>query len=72
MKCKYNKRKGYKKISVKHCTKCGREIEEESDVKWCMIITKRGQRIIEFECFHFECWKAFFEENVQMQIKQAE
>jgi hypothetical protein len=36
-----------------------------------MVITKRGQKIVAFECFHFECWKKFFEENVAMEVKRV-
>ena len=53
---------------AKYCVKCGEEINEEE--KYVMIITKRKDRILEFECFHFECWKSFFEESVKVRIKQ--
>ena len=53
---------------VKYCIKCEEQINEEE--KYIMIITKRGNRILEFECFHFECWKNFFEESVKVRIKQ--
>ncbi len=53
------------------CIKCGKDINEyDSDLKWCMIITKKGQKIIEFECFHFQCWKGFFEESVGAEMER--
>jgi len=50
---------------VKFCLKCNKPIDEFNEkVKWAMIITKKGQKIIEFECFHFECWRGVFENGV--------
>lgn len=55
---------------MKYCIKCSQVINENNkDAKWCMIITKKGQKIIEFECFHFECWKEFWDENVKLATK---
>jgi len=28
--------------------------------KWGMIITKKGQKIIDFKCFHDRCWREFW------------
>lgn len=53
---------------AKYCIKCNESINEKG--KYAMIITKIGDRIIEFECFHIECWKKFFEENVQIEVKK--
>ena len=36
--------------------------------KWIMIITKLGQRIIEFEAFHFLCWKEFIDESISFGV----
>ncbi len=42
----------------KYCCYCSKYIDESSpDEKYSMMITKRGQKIIEFECFHFQCWQ---------------
>jgi hypothetical protein len=58
MKCNSSKKWKYKRF----CLKCGREIDQDNDKEtWCMIITKRGQKIIEFECFHIGCWKEVIE-----------
>jgi len=46
---------------MKSCLKCHDFINENKD-KYCMIITKLGNRVVEFECFHFGCWKRFFRE----------
>jgi hypothetical protein len=55
----------------KLCSFCNESINEyDSDVKWTMIITKKGQRVIEFACFHLFCWKEFFDKSVK--IKMAE
>ncbi|OGJ22332.1 hypothetical protein A3K73_03810 [Candidatus Pacearchaeota archaeon RBG_13_36_9] len=35
-----------------------------------MSITKKGGEIIEFECFHLECWKRFFQEAVERGIRE--
>ena len=44
---------------MKSCLKCNASINEDND-KYCMIITKLGRKILEFGCFHFECWKEYF------------
>ncbi len=42
-------------MGEKVCAKCGAFIDEGKE-KFNMIITKEaGGRIIEFECFHFDC-----------------
>jgi len=50
----------------KICLNCGKGISENwwDNEKFVMIITKRGGRIIEFACFHFECWKSFWSFNL--------
>ena len=35
-----------------------------------MIITKKGSKIIEFECFHFGSWEKFFNDSVLIKIKE--
>jgi hypothetical protein len=51
---------------MKYCSKCGEDIlEKDFNLKWCMIITKNGPKIIEFACFHFECWREFCEESIK-------
>lgn len=56
---------------MKFCRKCDKKIDEYNpDFKWAMIITKKGQKIIEFECFHLECWKGHFEEAVQYELEK--
>jgi hypothetical protein len=65
MKYEYNNKSKYKKF----CIKCYLEINEDLD-KYCMVITKTGRKIKEFECFHFKCWKDFLEENLRMLSKQ--
>lgn len=53
--------------------KCGDWIDENNiKVKWCMMITKRGQRITAFECFHYECWREFWEESVRLKMEEIE
>jgi len=47
---------------MKTCLKCRKGIDENG--KYCMIITKRGDKILEFECFHAECWKEHIEEAI--------
>jgi len=45
-------------IMTKYCTYCSKFIDEKSpSEKWAMIITKRGEKIIEFACFHFSCYE---------------
>jgi len=53
---------------AKYCAKCGEEINEEK--KFCMTITKQNGRILEFEVFHFDCWKNFLEENLKLLVKE--
>ncbi len=56
-------------FTMKTCARCGEQIkEEDSDTRWGMIITKQGQKIVEFKAFHLECWKEFFEESVQVRV----
>ena len=54
---------------MKTCIKCLKQIKEnDNKEKWAMIITKLGQKIISFECFHFNCWKQFWDESVTLEI----
>jgi len=54
---------------MKYCKKCYNPIDEDNiKEKWCMIITKLGQKITAFECFHYKCWRNFFEESVSLEI----
>jgi len=56
---------------VKFCPKCNEPIDENNEEeKYAMIITKRGNKIIDFQCFHFQCWREFFEEAVQEAVKK--
>lgn len=56
---------------MKTCLKCGKPINEyDNDEKWAMIITKKGQKIVAFDCFHFSCWKNFLEINLKMLAKK--
>ena len=49
---------------MKYCLYCQQFIEENNpETKWCMNITKKGQKIIEFEAFHLECWREFLKEE---------
>lgn len=50
---------------MKYCLKCHQEINEDKD-KFVMIITKLKGKILEFVCFHFDCWKGFLRENLEM------
>jgi len=52
----------------KYCAKCGDGIDEKK--KFCMTITKQGGRILEFEAFHFLCWKNFLEENLRLLVER--
>ena len=51
----------------KYCAKCGEEIDEKK--KFCMTLTKQDNKILEFEAFHFDCWKNFLKENLRMLLK---
>jgi len=54
---------------TKYCTYCSRSIDENNpQVTWAMIITKRGEKIIEFVCFHLNCWKEYFDRNIELKI----
>ncbi len=52
---------------TKYCAKCSKEINEKN--KFCMTITKQDNRILEFEAFHFDCWKEFLEENLRLLVR---
>jgi len=55
---------------MKYCIKCNDSInEKDKNLKWCMFITKKGEKIIEFECFHEGCWRDFWEESVERGIE---
>ena len=60
---KYKKRS--KSKYKKYCARCGKEIDETRN-KYCMTITKVGEKIIEVESFHFSCWKNFLKLNLKM------
>lgn len=56
---------------MKLCSYCHEPIDEfNPNVKWIMIITKKGEKIIEFRCFHFFCWKEFFDKSVKIKIAE--
>ncbi|OGJ19846.1 hypothetical protein A3K73_03700 [Candidatus Pacearchaeota archaeon RBG_13_36_9] len=49
---------------MKYCFYCNESIEEHSPNElWCMTLTKKGNKIIEFEAFHLKCWKQFLKDN---------
>ncbi len=50
----------------KYCAKCNKEIDEKK--KFCMAITKQDDRILEFEAFHFDCWRDFLKENLRLLV----
>ncbi|HDZ61435.1 MAG TPA: hypothetical protein ENH46_07010 [Candidatus Pacearchaeota archaeon] len=52
----------------KTCAKCGKIIDEKK--KFCMTITKEDGRILEFESFHFPCWRDFLIENLRMLLTE--
>jgi len=54
---------------AKYCTKCKKSIDEKRD-KFCMLISKNKGKIIEFECFHYECWKSFFAKSVMVKVNE--
>jgi hypothetical protein len=49
---------------MKTCLKCHRGINEDKDL-YCMTITKKGSRVIEFESFHVICWKEYIRESIK-------
>tara|TARA_Y100000310_G_C20411785_1_gene682369 strand:- start:37 stop:225 length:189 start_codon:yes stop_codon:yes gene_type:complete len=54
---------------MKICAKCHKEIDEfNEEAKWSMIITKKGQKIIEFKCFHIDCWKEHVEKSIGLGV----
>ena len=56
---------------MKYCQYCQKTITENNkNTKWRMFITKRGQKIVAFECMHFKCWKEFFQESVSIEITE--
>jgi len=58
---------------MKYCIKCGDSINEKDiNEKWCMIISKKGEKTTDFKCFHFKCWEKFFNDSVLMKIKEME
>jgi len=57
---------------MKHCLKCSKLIDENNpQEKYCIMITKRGLKIIAFECFHANCWKQFWDESVRMAVENS-
>lgn len=54
---------------TKYCTKCRKNINEEKD-KFCMLIAKKDNKIFEFECFHYSCWKSFFAEAIRIKVNE--
>ncbi len=53
---------------MKLCLKCHLPIDEfNPQQKWFMAITKLGQKITAFECFHYECWVKFWNESVGLE-----
>lgn len=54
----------------KYCSKCGNYIDEDNE-KYGIIMTKKGKKIIDFDVFHFNCWKEFFKMNVDMEVERV-
>lgn len=51
---------------MKTCSVCGKEINEDDEQELhTMIITKRGDKIKEFECFHTDCWKNLYKDSLR-------
>lgn len=42
---------------MKICLKCNKPINEEGQDPYVMLIIKKKDRILEFICFHFDCWQ---------------
>lgn len=55
---------------MKTCFKCNKLIDEEGENSYIMIITKRKNEIIEFVCFHFDCWQKHIDGAVLGEVKE--
>ena len=55
---------------MKTCFKCNKPIDEEGKNEYVMIITKRKDKIIEFICFHFNCWQEHLNSAVLEEVKE--
>jgi len=55
---------------MKICFKCDKPIDEEGKDEYVMIITKRKNKIIEFICFHFDCWQEHTKNAVLKEAKE--
>ena len=55
---------------MKICSKCGETIDENNG-KFCINMTKNNGKIIQFDAFHFDCWKEFFENAVRLKVRES-
>ena len=51
---------------MKFCVYCKKRIDET--LKFAMFITKKANQILDFQAFHPECYKEFYELNVRMGV----
>jgi hypothetical protein len=54
----------------KICKKCNKHINESKD-KYCSLITYDSKKIIEEFWFHLNCYKLWFEDNVERRAMEA-
>jgi len=55
---------------MKICLKCDKPINEEGEDPYVMIIIKKKGRIMEFICFHFDCWQEQLNNPVMEKVKE--
>jgi len=54
---------------MKICFKCDKPINEEKDM-YVMMIIKKKNKIMEFICFHFNCWQEQIDKPILEKVKE--
>ncbi len=55
---------------MKICLKCDKPINEEGEDPYVMIIIKKRSKIMEFICFHFDCWQEQLNNPAMEKVKE--
>jgi hypothetical protein len=55
---------------MKICLKCEKPIDEDGEDTYVMILTKKKNRILDFECFHLDCLQERLDSVVLGEVKE--
>lgn len=56
---------------MKICFKCNKPINEDGEEVYVMIIIKKKNKIIDFICFHFDCWQEHIDKPIPEKMNKC-